>query len=88
MRNPNNWFDKENNCIIYANEIRRTGNNGTDRGSMALPIDAKLNYIDGKSNEYLVLERGNCRVQSFKTSRPGDNEELLEHFYLYTCVLV
>lgn len=57
---------------------------GTDKGSMSGAVDAKCNFIDGEPNEYLVMERGNSRVQSFKASKPGREIDLLDHFYLYT----
>ena len=60
------------------------GNQGTDKGSMAGAIDAKCNYVQGEPNEYMVLERQNCRVQSFRITEPGAEECLLDHFFFYT----
>jgi len=73
---------------IHANEIKRKGNMGVDIGDINIPIDAILQTgSDGVGHSYLVLERGNCRVQAFDGSRGQvgtqyENRELLQHQYI------
>ena len=61
---------------------------GVDIGDINIPIDAILQTgSDGVGHSYLVLERGNCRVQAFDGSRGQvgtqyENRELLQHQYI------
>ena len=67
---------------------------GVDIGDINIPIDAILQTgSDGVGHSYLVLERGNCRVQAFDGSRGQvgtqyENRELLQHQYIERLVLL
>ena len=73
---------------IHANEIKRKGSMGVDLGDINIPIDAILQTgSDGVGHSYLVLERGNARVQAFDGSRDPigteyENRDLLQHQYI------
>ena len=73
---------------IHANEIKRKGGMGVDLGDINIPIDAILQTCkEGIGHSYLVLERGNCRVQAFDGSREPvgtqyENRDLLQHQYI------
>jgi len=73
---------------IHANEIKRKGSIGVDLGDINIPIDAILQTgSDGVGHSYLVLERGNSRVQAFDGNREPvstqyENRDLLQHQYI------
>ena len=55
---------------------------GVDDGDFNIPIDAILQTgTDGVSNGYIVLERGNRRIQCFEVSNQENNQDLLNHSF-------
>lgn len=69
---------------IVANIIKRKGNLGIDRGSMAGPVDSICDRLDGGEAYYYVLEEKNKRVQTFFVPPYRDDEiNLLESRNIY-----
>ena len=87
---PNDRWEPEvpkQQRFIFANEIKRKGNEGVDNGDMIGVVGAEISYdMEGIATEYIVLERGNKRIQSFHAQLEPfkTGETLLQHFYLKT----
>ena len=76
--------------FIFANEIKRKGGPGVDNGDMIGAVAGQLSYDNnGIAREYIILESGNKRIQSFYaeyTDSFRSDEILLQHFYMKTLV--